>query len=459
MTRIPIRVRLTLAFALAMTVVLTAVGTFLHARMGGALAEQIDENLAARAAALSGLIRERGGAVRREDLSGGAEELAEVVEPDGALVASSRSAARPAISEGEAARGASETFFVRREAVAGLEDHPLRLRVAPVRVGKRTVVLVVGASLEDRADALAGLRTQLLVVGPLALLLSSLAGYGLAAAALRPVDAMRRRAAEISAERPEERLPVPEAEDEVRRLGQTLNAMLDRLEAGLARERRFVADASHELRTPLALLRAELEIALRRRRSVAELEDGLRSVFDEVERLARLAEDLLVLARADEGRLALHREPVAAGELLETVARRFAARASVEGRAILVANGCEEVHGDRLRLEQAVGNLVDNALRHGAGTIRLDAERRDGVVTFSVEDEGPGFPPEFLPHAFERFARAEDARTGGTAGLGLAIVDAIARAHGGAVRAGNRRGGGAVVSITVADEGRTSGER
>ena len=459
MSRLPIRVRLTLAFALVMTVVLAAVGAFLHARMGAALAEQIDESLAARAAALTGLIRERGGHVQREDLSGGEEELAEVVEPDGSLIASSRLAARPVVSEHEAARGASEAFFSRREAVASIDDHPLRLRVAPVRIGERTVVLVVGASLEDRADALAGLRTQLLVVGPLALLLSSLAGYGLAAAALRPVDAMRRRAAEISAERPGERLPVPEAEDEVRRLGETLNAMLDRLEAGLARERRFVGDASHELRTPLALLRAELEIALRRRRSAAELEDGLRSVSEEVERLARLAEDLLVLARADEGRLPLRREPVAARDLLATVAGRFAARATGEGRAIIVSDGSERVRGDRLRLEQAVGNLVDNALRHGAGTIRLDAERQDGLVALCVGDEGPGFPPEFLPRACERFARADDARTGGTAGLGLAIVDAIARAHGGAVRAANRRGGGAVVSMTVPAEGSASSAR
>ncbi|MDQ3867345.1 MAG: ATP-binding protein [Actinomycetota bacterium] len=459
MSRLPIRVRLTLAFALVMTVVLAAVGAFLHARTGAALAEQIDESLATRAVALTGLIRERTGHVRGEDLSGGEEEFAEVVEPDGSLIASSRSTARPAVSPREAARAASEAFFLRREAVAGIDDRPLRLRVAPVRVGERTVVLVVGASLEDRADALAGLRTQLLVVGPLALLLSSLAGYGLAAAALRPVDAMRRRAAEISAERPGERLPVPEGEDEVRRLGETLNAMLDRLEAGLARERRFVADASHELRTPLALLRAELELALRRPRSLAELEDALRSVSDEVERLARLAEDLLVLARADEGRLPLRREPVATGELLTTVAGRFAARAAGEGRAIVVSEGCEQVHGDRLRLEQAVGNLVDNALRHGTGTVRLDAERDDGLVALSVRDEGPGFPSEFLPRACERFARADDARTGGTAGLGLAIVDAIARGHGGAVRVANTPGGGAVVWMTVPAEGTPSGER
>lgn len=458
MSRLPIRVRLTLAFAVVMTVVLAAAGAFLHVRMSSALAQQIDESLVARAATLSRVVRERGD-VRSEDLSAGDEEFAEVVERDGSLVASSRpGAAWPAVSTREAARGASEAFFLRREAVPRVDGKPVRLLVTPGHAHGRTVVLVVGASLEDRSEALAGLRAQLLVVGPLALLLSSLAGYGLTAAALRPVDAMRRRAAEISDERPGGRLPVPEARDEVRHLGETLNTMLDRLEAGLARERRFVADASHELRTPLALLRAELDITLRKPRSPAELEDALRSVSEEVDRLARLAEDLLVLARADRGRLPLRREPLPARELLGTVARRFAARAAGDARAIVVSDGGERVYGDRLRLEQAVGNLVDNALRHGEGTIRLDVEPDNGLVAFRVSDEGPGFPPAFLARAGERFGRADDARGGSTAGLGLAIVDVIARAHGGTLQATNRRGRGAVVSITLPADESASGD-
>ena len=133
---------------------------------------------------------------------------------------------------------------------------------APVDVGGRTVVAVVGSSLGDRDEALGNLARLLLIGGPIALLLASLAGYWMAGAALRPVDAMRRRAAEISASEPGARLPVPEADDELRRLGETLNAMLGRLEEALERERRFVDDASHELRTPLALHKIELELAL-----------------------------------------------------------------------------------------------------------------------------------------------------------------------------------------------------
>jgi len=216
--------------------------------------------------------------------------------------------------------------------------------------------------------------------------------------------------------------------------------MLARLEAGLERERQFVADASHELRTPLASLKTELEVALRRPRSPDELEAALRSAAEEADRLARLADDLLVLAAT--GREArLHVEPIDARELLETVAGRFARN----GRPIEVAAGSETIAGDRVRLEQALGNLVDNALRHGRGTVRLEAT--GGWIR--VTDEGPGFAPEFLPRAFDRFSRADEARTRGGAGLGLALVDAVARAHGGTATARNREQGGAEVEISL----------
>jgi two-component system OmpR family sensor kinase len=205
--------------------------------------------------------------------------------------------------------------------------------------------------------------------------------------------------------------------------------MLGRLEAGMARERRFVADASHELRTPLALLSTELELARRRPRSSAELVAALDSAAEEVDRLVRLAEDLLVLARADERSLALQREPIDVRELLETVAGRFGGEPKVS------APDGETIVGDRVFLEQALSNLVDNARRHGAGTILLEAEKVDGRLLLHVRDEGPGFPPELLPRAFDRFTRADEARERGGAGLGLAIVAAIARAHDGRAHA------------------------
>ena len=183
------------------------------------------------------------------------------------------------------------------------------------------------------------LRAVLLTGGPIALLLAALAGYGLATAALRPVGAMRGEAAEISRLGSGRRLTVPPAGDELSRLGGTLNEMLDRLEKSAERERGFVASASHELRTPLALLKAELELALREGRSAEELRDAVASAAGESDRLVQLAEDLLVLARADEGRLPVRPERLDTAELLSSTARRFESRAAEAGRELRVVPG------------------------------------------------------------------------------------------------------------------------
>jgi two-component system, OmpR family, sensor kinase len=405
MSRLPIRVRLSLAFAAAMAVVLAALGAFLYFQLRHSLDEQIEASLRAQADAAAA-----GAVVQRE------ESLAQVLDADGQVV---RGFVRPLVEP------ATHEYFVDRD-VAGLDDNPYRLLVVPGEGGQ---TVVVGASLEDRDDALEGLLAAFVVGGPIALALSTLLGYLLAGALLRPVEDMRRRAAEISTERAGQKLPLPQAHDEIFRLGTTLNEMLARLEAGIARERRFVADASHELRTPLALLSTELELAQRRPRSPAELRAALDSAAEEVDRLTRLAEDLLVLARADEGQLPLRREEIQVKDLLETVAGRFNQNVEVG-----VQDG-DSIVGDRLRLEQALGNLVDNARRHGAGTIRLQAERRDDRIELRVSDEGPGFPPELLPHAFDRFTRGDEARERGGTGLGLAIVAAVAKAHGGRAHA------------------------
>ena len=315
----------------------------------------------------------------------------------------------------------------------------MRTRGRLVETAPAVAPVLVGASLADRDEALSELLTQLLIVAPIALLLASLLGYWLAGAALRPVEAMRSEAAAISGSEPGRRLPEGQAKDEISRLAATLNEMLGRLERAIERERSFVADASHELRTPLALLQAELELALRKPRTEAELEDAIHSASAETERLVRLAEDLLVLAQADDGRLPLRREPVRAGELLDAVREAFRSRAEAAGRAIEAEADAIVLDADRLRLEQALGNLVDNALRHGAGAIRLDAVERDGRVELHVLDEGPGLPPDFVPHAFERFSRADAARTSGGAGLGLALASAIAEAHGGSAQAATER--------------------
>src|SRR5206468_12843726 len=229
--------------------------------------------------------------------------------------------------------------------------------------------------------------------GPLALLLSSLAGWGLATAALRPVESMRREAEAVSAAEPGRRLTLPPARDEVARLGATLNGMLGRLEAALARERRFVSDASHELRTPLAALRTELELALWRERTPQELEEAVRSAAEEAERLSHLAEDLLVLARSERGTLPVQRQRLEAAELLADLQARYSRRAAQAGRRLEVRSDEELVlYVDRPRAEQALGNLVEDALRHGRGRNLVPAGRNNVPVELRVREQDPAFP-------------------------------------------------------------------
>jgi two-component system, OmpR family, sensor kinase len=226
--------------------------------------------------------------------------------------------------------------------------------------------------------------------------------------------------------------------------------MLARLQASFERERRFVADASHELRTPLAVLKTELENALRLGGHSPEVREALTAAIEEADQLAQLAEDLLLIARAADKGLPVRVETTRVRDLLERAAERFSDRARERGRTIEVDAPDElEAELDPLRARQALGNLIDNALRHGGGDIRLAARERNGAVEIEVSDRGPGFPPELAPRAFERFARGDAARTRGGAGLGLAIVIAIAEAHGGTAEVISGEGAAVRISLPV----------
>ena len=233
-----------------------------------------------------------------------------------------------------------------------------------------------------------------------------------------------------------------------------MNDLLSRLRRTLERERAFVDDASHELRSPLAVLRGELELAGRPGRSPEELAAAVRGSAEEAERLARITDDLLVLARGDAGQLDLRLRETDLRQLLSRSADHAAARlaaAQVTCRIDVPAGTRACVDPDRIR--QAIDNLLGNALRFApAGSVIVIAAREDGPdLSIEVRDTGPGFPADFLPHAFERFRRPDAGRSrdGGGAGLGLAIVQAIAVAHGGTATARNGPGGGAVVSLRL----------
>jgi signal transduction histidine kinase len=436
-----------------MAIVLVAIGGFLYLRFEADLNNSLDRGLRSRAGDVSALVKQADSGLTdagRSPLTDQGESFAQIIDGGGRVVdATSQLRGRALLSGSEMRRALAGTITVERDGVIDA-GHEARLLATPVNAQGQRLVVVVGASLEENQDALASLALLLAIGGPAALLLASLAGYGVAAAALRPVESMRRKAAAITEHEPGERLPVAESEDEVARLGQTLNEMLDRLEAAFARERTFVSDASHELRTPLAILKTELELARHGGRSVDELYAALGSAAEETDRLAQLAEDLLVIARSDRGRLPVRPVPVDAAELMHNLRERFDPRARQAGRA-LVAEAPEGVRlsADRLRLEQALGNMLDNALRYGDGEIRLSAIARDGVVDLHVRDQGAGFPPGFIADAFERFTRADHARSRGGTGLGLAIVQAIATAHGGQAYARNEPGGGTDVWIEL----------
>jgi signal transduction histidine kinase len=421
-----------------MAVVLAGVGLFVYQRVGNELLASVNQTLAAQS-------KDELSHERTDADAGGGTTLAQVLASNGnVLQAEPRQSpsllGRTALAS--ALRGQRVLFD---EHVPG---QPGEWRVLAVRDAAKNTVAVVARSLEPRAESLDHLRHELITFLSLALLAASLGGYALAAGALRPVETLRRRAETITAGEASS-LPLPHARDEISRLAVTLNDMLARLQAAVEHERRFVADASHELRTPLALLRTELDLALRRPRSHDELTAALRSAAEETERLSRLAEELLLIARSDQGTLPIRRERIDANALLSAVADRFATRADALGRELRIDPATADLDIDPLRVEQALSNLVDNALTYGAGPLELAAEPDGALVKLHVRDGGAGFPPAFRERAFDRFSRADPARGHGGAGLGLAIVDLVARAHGGSVGLSDRAGGGADVWLTL----------
>lgn len=449
--RLPIRVRLTLVAAALMTVVLGLGGAVLYQRFASGLREAVDGGLESRAQTLlagidsSGVSFGDGGGVIDPD-----EAFAQVLDRSGRVLDTTDGLApAPLLPPSVVARLDGPRFFERKLV---MPEEPIDARMLAVPSPEGAVV-VVGTSLEDQRTALARLAALLWVGTPLAVGLTTLLGSWLAGAAIRPLERMRAEAAAISAGELDRRLSVPPTGDEVARLGETLNRLLDRLQESVERERRFVDDASHELRTPLGILRAELELALRGSRSREELESALRSAAEESDRMTQLADDLLVLARAERGRLPIRRSRVALDELADETAQAFAVRAAAAGVRIERAGEPAAGDLDPVRMRQVLANLVDNALRHtpAGGRVELRVSAEDGTVRIEVHDSGEGFPPGFLERAFDPFATPDPGRgrRSGGVGLGLAIVKAIVDAHGGTARVENRPEGGAAVTVSL----------
>jgi len=469
----PIRVRLALLFAAGAAFIIATGGTvFMHLFAAG-LVGSLDTALLSQVPAAAQAIPDQSGQENFQDSGGhvfgnsgsaqadrASEYLVQIVSPTGVVTESSQAAGRKAlVGPAVVAEGRRDDQYVTARRPGSAE--PVRLLVAPV-TSRPGWVVVVGASLETTDEAVARVRRALIAGGIGAVVVGGLGAFFLATAALRPVERMRRQAAEMSDQDRVAVLEVPTTRDEVAALARTMNDLLARLHSSMAalrasiqRQRAFVSDAGHELRTPLSVLRAELELAGRPGRSPDQLRSAIAAAAEETDRLARLAEDLLLLARHDEHRFVVDAERTRIVDVLARSAGLAEGRAGQRSvRLHVVAPAELAAWVDPARLRQAVDNLVDNALRFAPDDTDVElAARANGSseLVIEVADRGPGFPEAFLPNAFERFSRPDDSRSrvGGGTGLGLAIVAAIAEAHAGRAEAVNRDGGGAVVRIVL----------
>ncbi|MFN8110111.1 MAG: histidine kinase dimerization/phospho-acceptor domain-containing protein [Thermoleophilia bacterium] len=337
MSRLPIRVRLTLVLAVAMAIVIAAAGIVSHLVVRRALDHNMRQALSARAADVAALIggTDDRGAPRHHVLTVRGEAYAQVLDPRGRVLDTTpRLAGVTLLTPAQTAAALRGVLIVDRPGLPGLA-HRVRL-FATRTIDDGPAVVVVAASLKDRNDTIRAISLMALIGGGITLLAVAVAGYWVAAAALRPVEGMRRMAEAISGAPGVQRLPLPAARDEIRGLGVTLNSMLDRVERAARHQRAFVADAGHELRTPLAILTTELELAQHPSATEADLRAAVSSAAEETERLVQLSDDLLTVAHADSGTIPVHREAVDVPDLLERLATRFGGRATAGGRTITV---------------------------------------------------------------------------------------------------------------------------
>jgi signal transduction histidine kinase len=441
---VSIKLRVAGVFTLALAVAFALGGWFFVSQLNAQLVKALDKTVTAQLAPYKSAR-----SVRSAGMIGAPENsVVQIIGSNGRVLRhSSEAGTAPLLNSGQIRLAMSEGV------TKTLGDEQFRFHAA--HVGRIGATAVVGVSTEDQVSGPLGAQmTAVIIGGIIFVVIGGLGAYWLAASALSPVERMRREVAALSASESETSVQVPRTRDELAALAGTMNDLLARLHEALARQRAFVADASHELRTPLAVLGAELELAGRPGRSREELVQATTSAEEEVARLTRLTNDLLILARSDEGMLPVRPAPTRVRDLLERSADRAAGHAA--SAAVVVGADPDLVATiDADRIRQAVDNLIDNALRFApAGSqIRVTGMAQGPDLVIEVADAGPGFPAEFLPHAFERFRRPDEgrARPSGGAGLGLAIVAAIAGAHGGSASARNGADGGAIVSLDLPD--------
>ena len=460
-----IRLRLTLYYTTLLALLVALVGWGVHALVARLLARDVDRSLQLIArqvneAAGRGL-PDPSSLTLIPDPASGAVFLGEFVQiydvqgsPRGVAGKRPRLPV-PAEALSRALRGVAD---VRTVAAADGRER-IRLLTAPlVDVDGRRVtgVMQIGISLAPAEVTLARLATALALGCAAALVVAGVGGYWLAGAALRPIDAMVSAASSISHTDLSRRLPEPPHRDELARLAQTFNAMIARLEEAFARLDRFAADASHELRTPLTILRGEVDLALRHPRTPEEYREVLQSNRDEIDRMATIVDQLLLLARAEKGQLVLAREPVRLDRLVEETVRQWRDLAAQSGLTLVLEPPPPlVVKGDELRLRELLLNLLENARKYtpagGLISVRLAADEAARAARVVVEDTGVGIPADAVPRLFDPFFRADAARArdAGGSGLGLTLVKRIVDLHGGSVTVDSEVGKGSRFTVSL----------
>lgn len=459
-----LRFRLTLWFAIALAVVLTASGFYWQWSLSQNLLGHIDRRLVevARETARHHLANQLEpdlqlqcevleGFLRQQNWN----EYVQVHSASGVVecVSSNLKGFRlPLSKEALQAAAKGEDHFA---SDSSLSNHPLRIYTYPVlEDGRLTHLLQVGQSMASVEETLQELRGILFSFGPLVLLLLGLGGWLLVGWALSPVSRMTRAVRKINAESLSQRLPLGHGQDEISQLAETFNEMLARLEDSFRKIKQFSGDASHELRTPLTIIRGETEVALRWAKDPEEMRSALQSNLEEIDRMGRIIEDLLTLAKSEAGEMPLEMKVFSLSDLVQQLylQGRMLGEAK-EMDVSLQLDVAEEIRirGDELRLRQMFLNLISNAIKYtperGKVVVSLAVDEERAVVT--VRDSGIGIPAEHLPHIFSRFYRIDKARNredGGT-GLGLAIVKWIVEVHDGKIQVTSNPGQGSIFTV------------
>ncbi|WP_163513668.1 sensor histidine kinase [Fodinicola acaciae] len=422
--RLSLRARLTLLATAVLAIGLGAGGTLLVGTVSASLYSSVDTGVTQTSDNIVALVKANQLPVV---LPAAPSQYVQVVNARGQVLANSTTADAivSLLPASKLAAAAAEGKRLSVEEHEPGRDGPMWVQVTAVGSGDDLRYVIVAASIKDAIDGGKVVRSSVGIGFPILLLVLAGLSWMVVGATLRPVESLRRGAAEITGSGGARRLPVPDAHDEVQRLAVTLNDMLSRLEAARDRQRAFVADAAHELRSPLASLRTQLEIAARR-----SPELSTEDLLAEIDRLSRLVDDLLLLARMDAGMVAPPRsEKVDLAEVARGMAKRH------DGVAVTAPDDLPLVTGDRDQLSRVVANLLDNAVRHARTSVGVAVTADDREVVVRVRDDGPGIPAGDRDRVFERFTRLDDARArdDGGVGLGLAIVADLVRAHGGTV--------------------------